>query len=701
MLTIPYRSVANLTGMQIGPWAPIYVTVGLATLTASGWVLFARQRRRLWIDRELTWLLWHWFTGGPLESARSFPCEDHDHNCARRRALLGAMRTTCIAGIVACEYVRSGAPSGTNWAMAAWAYGGTIALAASVVLLAHLAVRAAVQLWWVRPIAATVRKRAGWPEDRPAWRFVKFRRVRGHWGLGVKVIVSPDCDLSELNLERIVEATKIVAGADLGKVDHRWNLTGRSSHVMFLPAAQLPDRVPFSDPDVRRLMERAKPSAPIIGLGKDGVPIAPDLDSDSPHLLLSAGTGGGKSSTIRAVAAHMLWHGAEIDIVDVKRHSHPWARGLPGVRYARDIEEINRLLVDLGTEADRRNQEADRLQLGETAGFTRRVLVCEELNGTMDRLSDWWAGRRGTCPGVQALRSLLFMGRAVQIHVLAVAQQATARSLGGGEARENFAVRILAAPYSHRTWNMLIPQFEYLPAISHQGWAVIASGTDLAEVQRLWITEHEAHNWLTTKLPTPTHHSPLPNEGYVPTATDPSVQEIEAGTVPAETDDVVDFVTLREYTDREGVSLSLGAIKRARSRDPEFPVPAIRNGSSEGDRFLLEALERWERNRPRAAKNRQSYEPLVYFIVSGGQPRYGDVVKIGKTTNLEQRLDSFAAHPHDVVLTLPMRSENHMSETERELHERWRAYRIYRNRELFRIEGGLADYLGIHQEVPV
>jgi DNA helicase HerA-like ATPase len=98
------------------------------------------------------------------------------------------------------------------------------------------------------------------------------------------------------------------------------------------PRQRPPDTVRFADPDVRAAVEKAKPSAPLIGLTCGNRPVAVDLDRESPHVLLSAGTGGGKSSTIRALAAQLMHHGATTWVLDAKRHSHAWLRDVPGVQ---------------------------------------------------------------------------------------------------------------------------------------------------------------------------------------------------------------------------------------------------------------------------------------------------------------------------------------------------------------------------------
>jgi hypothetical protein len=679
----------------------------LSVLVAAGWVLWARPRRRLWVDHAVAWWLWHWFTGGRLETGRTFPCPDLTRwRCIARRAAVAATRTTAAATVTLAEYLRSAQNPGGPRTLALWAYGGAVVTAVAAVTVAWLAVKAAVYVWWTRPLHKAVHAPAGWvhrgePTKR-AWWYIRVPRAREHGRLGVRVRMAPTFDFTQRNREHIVNI--VTTKLDLGEVDHQWRLAGRRSSVRFRPAKRLPELVPFTDSDVRTLMEESTPSAPLLGLGRDGVPVRRDLDTDSPHLLVSAATNGGKSSVLRSVAAQMMWHGAAATVVDLKRHSHLWARRLPNVTYARDVQTINDTLVELAAEADRRNRACDNLTVHDPfPDFDRVVLLCEELNSTMDALNSWWRETRrsrdtNAAPGVIALRSLLFMGRAVRVHVLGVAQQATARSLGGGEARENFAVRILAS-YSAQTWKMIAPQIDYVPALEHPGWAMVCHGRTATETQCVWLTERDAHEWVAARhgtAPADTDER-LPEHDVVDTTGSHDLRE--GGSTVVDTTDPVALVTLKEAAERGIVTCTLAAVTRARSRDPEFPQPVrLRVGINGGDLFWDEALRRWETNRPRA-KRGERHDDLVYFIVVGGQPVYGDQVKIGWTTNLEQRLKAFALHEQDVIRTVIGGRE-----LEGEFHDQWAEHRIWPDREWFYCRGSLADFLGVpdpkRQEVP-
>lgn len=68
-------------------------------------------------------------------------------------------------------------------------------------------------------------------------------------------------------------------------------------------------------------------------------------------------------------------------------------------------------------------------------------VMAEEMNVTINRLNKYWRsikekGDPNTSPAVDALLDLLFMGRQIKVHVVSVAQMASARTLGVGGAGE-------------------------------------------------------------------------------------------------------------------------------------------------------------------------------------------------------------------------------------------------------------------------
>ncbi|MFB6945619.1 hypothetical protein ACFWGL_40110 [Streptomyces sp. NPDC060286] len=169
-------------------------------------------------------------------------------------------------------------------------------------------------------------------------------------------------------------------------------------------------------------------SAPLIGLGAGKKKVSVDLDVDSSHVLISASSGGGKSTILRCITCQFIHNGAYV--LDFKRMSHTWARGVPGVTYCRDIAEIHDALVHLAQEGRYRIRLAEQLDddVLEREPWRvgpRLVILLEEVNATMAQLKRYWAkiresGAPKESPAVDALAEIL-MGRQVRLHVLLVA----------------------------------------------------------------------------------------------------------------------------------------------------------------------------------------------------------------------------------------------------------------------------------------
>ncbi|OII61193.1 hypothetical protein BJP40_06605 [Streptomyces sp. CC53] len=273
------------------------------------------------------------------------------------------------------------------------------------------------------------------------------------------------------------------------------NLPTTSTYTgLATPAA--PNSFPelFGYHQARPLIADALESAPLLGIDGEGEPVAIDLDSDSPHVLISAASGGGKSVILRSIAAQALAAGNKVAFLDVKRHSHRWAKNLPGADYASTLPEIGDALVALGMEVHRRNEIVDSFPgpVEEAPVGERIIVVFEEMNATMGQLQA--LGRklpRDKYDAIDALGDIMFMGRAAKMHVVAVAQYATAAALGGGDIRENFSTRILIR-YSDRAWKMLTDVWPPQPSPEEPGRGMVCRAGKARETQFLYLSEEEA-----------------------------------------------------------------------------------------------------------------------------------------------------------------------------------------------------------------
>ncbi|MEU6212716.1 pRL2-11 [Streptomyces sp. NPDC047023] len=491
---------------------------------------------------------------------------------------------------------------------------------------------------WVLPLHEALALPLRLPEQTDPRRYLHIPRNFSEDDAVIRVDVPGSLDFSK-DLVADIITTKLA----LQGVTFSWHLAGRETYVTVKKTRKPPAKAAFKDPKIREIVAAAKESAPVVGIGSAGRIVTVDLDAEAPHILVNASTGGGKSVTLRCIACQMLHHGSLVIVLDTKRISHPWASGLPGVTYRRDIADIHDQLITLGIEGRRRTRVADDLGVdADPKDIGPRILILlEEVNATMKQLARYWektreSGAPKVSPAVDALNEILYMGRQLRMHVLLVAQSATARALGSPEVREQFSFRILAN-YSVNAWRMLAPEVHPAPkSTKHQGRAQVVSGGSARETQILFFTEAEAREWATTgskpaaaggpgqvqlykspadslpdagptnvglpPAPEPSASGAMSADGHNPAPAPASAAASAASTTsspPAPAVDDDQAVGLREAVERHLPGITLAALHFARANDPTFPDLVDKRGAA----FLYRVgdLKKWARNRPRAA----------------------------------------------------------------------------------------------------
>ena len=717
------------------------------------WGRFAEQRHELWPDREVAWALWHWFSGAratwqwpPLETGRSDLKGE-----LPRRAVTGAART---AGTVTLVYLWSGKTGDPLF----WGVTLTAGWAGIAILATHVAIRRAMRGWWVFPLEEALYETSGWKsvfsDDEASRaqvvrgrRWVKVRRLRLRWRkrktqrlprpwldtrLFFKVELPYRFDNSDLNRKNFLnQATHKL---DLGEIVPGWHTTGHFSLVRLYPELRLPPPPKWHDKHVRQIMRPAL--GPMIwphGLGKGGVAITRSRKTDNPHLMISAGTIGGKSTALRWYAANVLHFGGLVVICDIKRHSHIWARGLPGTLSFPDVTlpedapgagaQINEALLGVWAEIERRNRECDPLRVGDPwPEFQPVLLVFDELNTTTTAMNRWWKTARPNtragdlAPGTHALQDILHQGRAVCVSAAFGAQAARRRAVGGGEGFEDIGNILMVPPYSKATWNVCAPHIEYIPAKSHHdhpAWGILLDGLDAIEVQRIEMTEREAVRFSRAGdarraawQETPAIAGLRALGAGQPRPPEPTMRvEVAIGAAHGNGNkpdpgtsgppDDFDAATLRQFSSDEGagtVPMRYDALRKAADK-PGFPGPA-RKGPIKADGtemvskrlYLRQEIEVWFEERSNLG------DPGVYVI----EPPHDLKVKIGETKRLEDRIDEFSwsgVGDQIVKQWFPCTDKQHAQDLETWLHAKYDSQRIPRT-EWFRKEGQLdEDYL--------
>ena len=254
------------------------------------------------------------------------------------------------------------------------------------------------------PLGLESRAPSTWVHIPPALLATDDREVFGRIDL-------PDQVAAETGTRRIVEDA--IRHKLPGDLETTFRLSGSTPHVIIRHRPSPPARVSLDD--IRAAIDAAPEHELVLGLGAGRTPVRVSLLDDSPHIGVSMASGAGKSATVRAVAAPLYRRGADLAVLDIKRVSHVWAAGLPRVRYARKVEQIHDLLVDLAAEMSRRY---DALEADATATFGRIGIIAEECNITAAALSRYWQSIRSKddqkqSPALVALADLLAAGRLI------------------------------------------------------------------------------------------------------------------------------------------------------------------------------------------------------------------------------------------------------------------------------------------------
>jgi hypothetical protein len=361
-----------------------------------------------------------------------------------------------------------------------------------------------------------------------------------------------------------------------GEWDADWNWHEHPPRVHFRRAPSPPGFVGFRD--IFPFLEKSDGNKVIVGVGTHEAIAEISLDNESPHVAISMGTGGGKSSLLRLIIAQLMRHGVErIDIIDPKRISQTFARAIPGVYIHTTMAAQMKAISEFRQEMESRYDELER---DSTIEFPRRVLIIEEQNSFVNYAKQYWADYRSelepserakvakTNPVISDIGFILFQGRQSRMNVVSVFQRMSASASGGGDLRENYYAKLIAR-FSAQTWKLLVGTTPVPRSSRTPGRGKMVLGEDDRWVQFAFITETEAQEYAAMRTE--------PVAG--PSGNDPD----EAP------------VTLREASDSNVIPLRYAALRKARSRDASFPagVPA-----ASGVAYLPSELRAWFDARP-------------------------------------------------------------------------------------------------------
>jgi len=436
----------------------------------------------------------------------------------------------------------------------------------------------------------------GWGEELPD----------GAEPMAVRVHL-PQVPLDDARKKRITQSVGARLGMPGAVAD--WHEAGGRAWVDLRPATLPPATVAYAD--VQEAIAAASMERPVVGVAQGRVVHHADFDNDSPHLAASGGTGAGKSTLFRLLLSQRLRHGSGLVVLDYKKWSHDWARGLPRDRviYVHRIAEIHETCVAIGAELVRRielnsREDLDRLR-------TVDVLV-EEANSLIPMLRQYWIELRAETrrankaaladdpdadvteppvisPAVIALEQLINMGRELHMHAHYAGQRLSANVFGGngGDKRASFQTRFLGK-WDRASWRMLAGDVPYLvcPGGPRGIWCLV-QGADATIIRVPYLSQEDARTLALS--------GPAPRVPVLPGYASGTVLEGVTVDVPEIPDRRVSLAAALEHL--PGRTLSLEAIRSARKQDPRFPEPIERGGPGRADLFSLASLVEWRERR--------------------------------------------------------------------------------------------------------
>jgi hypothetical protein len=681
------------TIFELGYWQFCFWWILLLAFGSWVWVWCADEKYKLWHDKRLRWWLFHWFTGGELITDKAMPRVDALDTYLIQRACLGAARASIPAGFLATIYVITHNFQVTAGEVAAWGYGGAVGLAAATWLVVAAACRAALSKWWARPLFDVVGPLVGWDEDTKPRQALVFDRIY-ELGLALTIYCHPSevfaGQAGQTKLTTIDDAVGRKLGRDVERVE---DFVGEASMLHYAKRSTIPDKVPFAS--VRDLIERAPESKILLGIAAGDEPFWLNFDSDSPHFLISAGTGGGKTSMQRSVGAQCLYKGHEVYVFDPKHLSHIWTRGRANVTVVSEPAAMHALFLELAGTLEDRKRETDGLTYKDPIPtWQRQVVILEELSVAVADLRAWWqspagGSHKGEPPSIAALRKILNQGRFLMINIVAGANRFDANKTGGGDARDQYAW-VGLAEHSKHVVEMLAKGAPVEPKTKEdrKGRMQIVNGFDVTEIRGVWWEDNEKKptrakqteleawiRWLDEAHPPGLTAAPSyglvgglrpPSFSLDPSQSVPPAGRLAFGEPPLASVSTLfpgveqvnsvagdSLVTLRGLID-EGLEIGnknpLKALRFASTR-PGFPDPRVYRDGNDGHLYDRQEVIDYVESRPRARQNRRDYRPQVYAIVGGGwdEVKPGGQVKIGFSTWVPRRVRQLAGRMEHVV----------------------------------------------------
>lgn len=170
-----------------------------------------------------------------------------------------------------------------------------------------------------------------------------------------------------------------------------------------------------------------------------------------PQVLISGGTGTGKTSTMHALLAEVTRHGWPVWIADGKQIEFLAFRDWPNVQMVATSIQEQVAVIDAAERVMNERYTLIKSGRAKISDFEPLVVVIDELAELVQNLLAWYpdvkSGKANKPPTLKQIGSLLRLARTARIHLVVAMQRPDVALLGGGgagggEARSNFGFRM-------------------------------------------------------------------------------------------------------------------------------------------------------------------------------------------------------------------------------------------------------------------
>lgn len=269
-----------------------------------------------------------------------------------------------------------------------------------------------------------------------------------------------------------------------------WNMRTemRKFRVTFVTTRPLPRKVTFPEEWIAPRV--GKELTVPIGMVADDKWAFIEMEKETPHTLVAAPTGFGKTTILLVLVGWVLMQGGTVDVIDPKRVGFLELEGMPGVRVHTDVESWPKVIAEYRASMEvvykaRENGE----DIDDRTKFPTRLLVIDEKGSYTEMLKAWWksSGKKGEPPTFIDEKVILWQGRFARHFMATGAQQANGRVLHSTDERDNYGARIAAGPQSAESWRMMFGgKRQACPVL--KGRAFWSNGSEPVPIQLTYVS---------------------------------------------------------------------------------------------------------------------------------------------------------------------------------------------------------------------